>query len=111
MSSFRTGRRSRRIDRFPPAFPPSCDARDPVRAAERPVARWGRLALAVGIVLIVGWTMRHKLPAFGPTWATLRRAEPWWLIAAIVEAASMAAFAEQQRQLLTAFGVRMSPWR
>jgi uncharacterized protein (TIRG00374 family) len=63
--------------------------------------------LAVGIVLAVV-ALRSRLPSPASTWAALRQAEPGWLLAAVVLAVvSMAAFAEQQRHLLAAFGVRM----
>jgi uncharacterized membrane protein YbhN (UPF0104 family) len=92
----------------------------PVRAGEprdghtgrRPGAtgrRWWRLALlAVGIVL-AAVELRGHLPSPASTGTALRQGRPGWLLAAVVlQVVSMGAFAEQQRQLLAGFGVRMA---
>jgi uncharacterized protein (TIRG00374 family) len=70
--------------------------------------RWWRLILlTVGIILAVV-ELRGHLPNAASTWTALRRASPAWLLTAVVlQVVSIGAFAEQQRHLLAAFGVRM----
>jgi uncharacterized protein (TIRG00374 family) len=70
--------------------------------------RWWRpTLLIVGIVLAVV-ELRGHLPNLASTWTALRQASGAWLVAAVVlQVVSMGAFAEQQRHLLAAFGVRM----
>ena len=86
----------------------STESGQPPRAGSRGRRLW-QLVLLTAIVVLVGLTLHARLPAAAPIWATLRRADVGWLaVAATLEAASMAAFAEQQRRLLLGFGVRMS---
>jgi hypothetical protein len=68
--------------------------------------RWWKPALlVVGVVLAV-LELRGHLPGPAATWAVLREVEPAWLLAALaLQILSMAMFAEQQRRLLSAFGV------
>jgi uncharacterized membrane protein YbhN (UPF0104 family) len=83
------------------------------RAGARPraplaVRRFWRPALLVAGLVLAGLELRGHLPDAASTWAALRVAAPGWLLAALVlQVVSMAAFAEQQRHLLGAFGVRM----
>jgi uncharacterized membrane protein YbhN (UPF0104 family) len=64
--------------------------------------------VAVGVVLAVV-TLRGHMPDLAATLAALRGASPAWvMVAAALQVLSMTAFAEQQRQLLAAFGVRMT---
>jgi uncharacterized membrane protein YbhN (UPF0104 family) len=77
--------------------------------ASRPARRWWRAGLlAAGLGLAV-FELRGHLPDPAATGAILRAAHlPWLLAALALQLVSMAAFAEQQRRLLAAFGVRMS---
>ena len=82
-----------------------------VLTAPEPLARrrrwWRPVLLAAGVVLAVV-ELRGHLPSAASTWAALRQASTAWLLAALVlQILSMGAFAEQQRHLLAAFGVRM----
>jgi uncharacterized membrane protein YbhN (UPF0104 family) len=71
--------------------------------------RWWRPALLVVGVAVAVLELRGHLPSAASTWTALQRSRPGWLLAAVaLEAVSMGAFAEQQRQLLAAFGVRVS---
>lgn len=70
--------------------------------------RWRLVLLAVGIVLAAVELHGH-LPSLASTGTSLRQARPGWLLAAVtLQVVSMGAFAEQQRQLLAGFGVRMA---
>ncbi|GAA2560720.1 hypothetical protein GCM10010435_35330 [Winogradskya consettensis] len=63
------------------------------------------LAVATGAALI---SLRGHLPSAAETWSALRGADPLWLIVAVVlHSTSLVAFAEQERRLLSAFGVTM----
>jgi uncharacterized membrane protein YbhN (UPF0104 family) len=65
--------------------------------------------LTAGVLLAVV-QLRGRLPGPASTWAELRTAAPiWLLVATALQIVSMAAFADQQRHLQAAFGVRM-PW-
>ena len=67
--------------------------------------RWGLLATGV---ILAAVELHGHLPSPASTWTALRQTRPGWLSAAVVlQVVSMAAFAEQQRRLLFAFGVRM----
>jgi uncharacterized membrane protein YbhN (UPF0104 family) len=71
--------------------------------------RWWRPILVVAGIGLAVVTLRGRLPDLPTTWATVRAASPAWLLAAVAaQVVSMGAFAEQQRQLLSAFGVRMA---
>lgn len=71
--------------------------------------RWWRLALLTAGISCAAVALRGHLPDPASIWTALRPARPGWLVAAVVLATvSMGAFAEQQRQLLAAFGVRMA---
>jgi putative heme transporter len=70
--------------------------------------RWCKLAVLAGGVALAAWSLRGHLPSVTGTWTVLRGADPAWLAAAaLVQVVSMAAFAQQQRHLLSTFGVRM----
>ncbi|GAA2517731.1 lysylphosphatidylglycerol synthase transmembrane domain-containing protein [Winogradskya humida] len=63
------------------------------------------LAVATGAALI---SLRGHLPSAAETWSALRGADPLWLIVAVaLHSTSLVAFAEQERRLLSAFGVTM----
>ena len=67
------------------------------------------MLLTVGILLAV-LELRGRLPGPASIGTALTAAAPGWLVvAAALQLVSMAAFAEQQRHLLAAFGVRMTP--
>jgi uncharacterized membrane protein YbhN (UPF0104 family) len=54
-------------------------------------------------------SLRGHLPDPSATWTVVRQASPLWLAVAVgLQVLSMTAFAEQQRQLLAGFGVRMT---
>lgn len=68
---------------------------------------WKFVVLAVAACLAVA-ELRGHLPSATSMWAALGQANPGWLLVAVVlEAVSMVAFAEQERRLLSAFGVAM----
>ncbi|MEV6929121.1 YbhN family protein [Dactylosporangium sp. NPDC051485] len=72
----------------------------------RPSARWWRPALLLAGTAVAVAGLRAHLPS--ATWLAVRAAAPWWLAAAAaLSVLSMAAFSEQQRRLLAAFGVPM----
>ncbi|MGI5241214.1 flippase-like domain-containing protein [Dactylosporangium sp. CA-139066] len=72
-------------------------------------SRWWRWALLVVGLGVAAVTLQGHLPSPADAWAALRGASPaWLLLACALSALSMAAFAEQQRHLLSAFGVRMT---
>ncbi|GAA4245308.1 lysylphosphatidylglycerol synthase domain-containing protein [Dactylosporangium darangshiense] len=72
-------------------------------------ARWWRPIVFVAALAAAAWTLRGHLPSPADAWDALRGASPAWLLAAGgLSMLSMAAFAEQQRHLLSAFGVRMT---
>jgi uncharacterized protein (TIRG00374 family) len=63
--------------------------------------------LVIGAILAVVELHGH-LPSPASAWAALQESRPVWLVAAVgLQIVSMWAFAEQQRRLLGAFGVRM----
>src|SRR6266536_2249082 len=71
----------------------------------RRVLKW--LAIGLGLV-IIGISLRDRLPSPGRVAESLAVADVGWLIVALgAELMSMAMFARQQRRLLTAFGVTM----
>ena len=73
-----------------------------------PRGRWWRPVLLVGAVLLAGYELHDHLPSAAATWAALVRARPGWLLAALaLQVISMGTFAEQQRRMLGAFGVRI----
>ena len=81
----------------------------PAPPAPRGLARrwWRPALLIIGAVLAVV-ELRGHLPGPAATWAALQESRPvWLLLAAGLQPVSMWAFAEQQRRLLAAFGVRM----
>ena len=83
----------------------------PAKPAVRKMARrwWRPALLIIGIVLAVV-ELHGRLPSPASAWAALQESRPVWLVAAAaLQLISMWAFAEQQRQLLAAFGVRMPP--
>jgi uncharacterized membrane protein YbhN (UPF0104 family) len=83
------------------AMPTVAGLRDQARRAWRP-------ALLAGLLVLSWYGLRARLPGAAATWATLAGSRPLWLAAAATaQVVSMAAFAEQQRHLLAAFGVRM----
>ena len=70
--------------------------------------RWWRPALLVAGVALAVLELRGHLPSPASTWSALREARfGWLLVAATLQTISMVTFAEQQRQLLAGFGVRM----
>src|SRR4051794_8213631 len=70
--------------------------------------RWWRLLLLSGAAVLSAVELHGRLPSASSTWSVLHRAEWGWLLAAVaLQVVSMSAFAEQQRSLLAAFGVRM----
>lgn len=70
---------------------------------------WLRVAVLVIAAGLAAIYLRGRLPDPASAWAVVRRSAPGPLLAAaLLQTVSMAAFAEQQRQLLAAFGVRMS---
>jgi uncharacterized membrane protein YbhN (UPF0104 family) len=70
---------------------------------------WWRIPLLAVLVGLAVLELRDHLPDPASTWAVVRRSAPGPLLAAaVLQVVSMAAFAEQQRHLLAAFGVRMS---
>jgi putative heme transporter len=77
--------------------------------APRKVARrWWRPALLVIGAILATIELHGHLPSPASAWAALRESRPVWLVAAAgLQLVSMWAFAEQQRRLLRAFGVRM----
>ncbi|MEU4240544.1 lysylphosphatidylglycerol synthase transmembrane domain-containing protein [Actinoplanes sp. NPDC026619] len=71
---------------------------------------WVRALFALVAALIVVVTLRGRMPEPADILAALRDTDARWFAAAIVlQVLSQAAFAWQQRVMLTAFGVRMSP--
>jgi uncharacterized membrane protein YbhN (UPF0104 family) len=72
-------------------------------------SRWWQWVLLVVGLGVAAVTLRGHLPSPAEAWAALSGASPaWLLLACALSALSMAAFAEQQRHLLSAFGVRMT---
>ncbi|GAA3452247.1 hypothetical protein GCM10018962_40800 [Dactylosporangium matsuzakiense] len=72
--------------------------------------RYWRTGLLVAGVVVAGLELRGHLPSPAATWEALRTARTGWLAAAaVLSVVAMAAFSEQQRQLLAAFGARMGP--
>lgn len=73
-----------------------------------PSSRWWRPVLLVAGLGLAAVELRGHLPSPSATWAALQSTTATWvLIAAVLQVSSLAAFSEQQRQLLLAFGVRM----
>jgi uncharacterized membrane protein YbhN (UPF0104 family) len=71
-------------------------------------ARWWRPVLLLAGVGVAAYSLQGHLPSPSALWQALRGSAPVWLLtAAALSALSMAAFAEQQRHLLAAFGVRI----
>ncbi|WP_432969027.1 lysylphosphatidylglycerol synthase transmembrane domain-containing protein [Dactylosporangium sp. CA-233914] len=71
-------------------------------------ARWWRPVLLAAGVALAAYTLHDHLPSPSATWRALSAATPGWLAAAAaLSVLSMAAFAEQQRHLMAAFGVRI----
>ncbi|MEV6845745.1 YbhN family protein [Actinoplanes sp. NPDC051411] len=69
---------------------------------------WWKLPVLGLAAAVAAFELRGHLPSAGSTWATLRHARPAWLIvAAVLQVVSTVAFAEQERRLLSAFGVKM----
>lgn len=103
----------------PAAEPPAPDPAAPAGADEPVVGdtgrragaglrRWWRPALLVVGIVAATLALRGRLPDPASIWTALRQARPGWLLAAVVlQVVSITAFAEQQRHLLAAFGVRM----
>ena len=78
------------------------------RVSRPAAARWWRPVLLVGGVAAAVLELHGHLPSAAATWAALSSARPGWLAVAVaLQVISMGAFAEQQRHLLAAFGVRM----
>jgi uncharacterized protein (TIRG00374 family) len=77
--------------------------------APRKVARrWWRPALLVVGAILAAVELHGHLPSPASAWTALQESRPVWLLAAAgLQLVSMWAFAEQQRRLLGAFGVRM----
>jgi uncharacterized membrane protein YbhN (UPF0104 family) len=71
--------------------------------------RWVRLlVVGVGVVGLAVVGLRGRLPAPGDVLdATAGMAYPWALVAVVLQAASVAAFALQQRRLFDGLGVRI----
>lgn len=70
--------------------------------------RWWKPALLVAGLLLAVYSLRGRLPNPADTWVVVQQASIWWvLVAVLLQFVSMIAFAEQQRHLLAAFGVRM----
>jgi uncharacterized membrane protein YbhN (UPF0104 family) len=70
---------------------------------------WGRVTLLVIAGGLAAVELHGRLPDPASTWAVLRLSAPGpLLVAAVLQVTSMTAFAEQQRQLLAAYGVKMS---
>ncbi len=81
-----------------------------IRARIRVTRRgsWRFALSAVGLAL-AGFELRGRLPGPAAVGTALAQSRPGWtLAAAALSALSMAAFAEQQRQLLAELGVRIS---
>ncbi|MFL6144706.1 MAG: YbhN family protein [Labedaea sp.] len=75
----------------------------------RPAAQLAGVALALSIAALV---LRDRLPAPAEVAASVRLAEPrWLLVAGLAELVSVGMFARQQRRLLTAFGVTMARYQ
>jgi uncharacterized protein (TIRG00374 family) len=71
----------------------------------RPAVRLAGVALGLSVVALA---LYDRLPSLAEVSASLRLAEPrWLLVAGLAELVSMGMFARQQRRLLTAFGVSM----
>ncbi|WP_436521308.1 lysylphosphatidylglycerol synthase transmembrane domain-containing protein [Actinoplanes sp. HUAS TT8] len=90
---------------------------EPVTPATAPAPararrRWlGYLAFGLVTVVAVG-TLRGRLPDPGEFLDALRAAGWWWAASALAAGVlSQVAYAEQQRRLLAAFGVRVPPRR
>lgn len=85
-------------------------AASPARAAARRRWwwRWWRQGLLSAGIVLAALELREHLPGPAATWHAVRQAGPGWLLAAAaLSVVSMSAFAEQQRHLLAAFGVRV----
>jgi putative heme transporter len=80
--------------------------------SDQPTSRrrrvWRLVALSVAVLVLVALTLRGKLPGAPEVLSALSRASwAWLLVAAAMQALSMASFALQQRALLGALGVRI----
>jgi len=68
---------------------------------------WWKLPVLAVAGCLAYVELRGHLPGAASLGAVLRHAGPWWLVASVaLQVVSMAAFAEQGRRLLAAFGVR-----
>ncbi len=91
--------------------PPGTVAPEPAAPASG-VKTLIRVAVVLAALVIAYFAVRHRLPSFNSIAGTVRSADPGWVTLAVAaEAVSIAMFAAQQRQLLSAFRVRMSPLR
>jgi uncharacterized protein (TIRG00374 family) len=94
------------VDPLPPAD------LDPPPPADSPRRRWLRLvrwaAIVIGLAVFVPLTLRGRVPAPAAIMTAMRGAHLGWVGAAIgLQIVSMAAFAAQQRTLLSGLGVRI----
>ena len=72
-------------------------------------ARWVLLGVAAVVLAVEASLVRDQLAA---AWMSLRSADGWWVLAAIVAAMlSMHSFAQIQRTLLRSAGVTVRQWR
>ncbi len=84
------------------------DSAGPQKPGRSRAKLWTGLA-AFGLLGLVGYTLRDKLPSAHSVGTALASADLRWVVAAaVMEAVSMAMFARQQRGLLHAMSVRMS---
>lgn len=91
-----------------PRTPDAPAVPQPVDAPRR--TRWWRLLILLGAAGLAVVVLHDRMPSPAATAAALRQAGLLWLLAAaVMQAVSLVAFAEQERRLLGGFGVSMPP--